>query len=270
MHMIPLAFAAILATHSAIAGNETIPSFERAKSKLNQLYEGHHYTIYSGCLYTENRRVDYAQCHYLPRHHNMRAYRIEWEHVVPAEAFGQAFVAWRAGDPQCVDKRGHHFRGRRCAARVDSQYRHMEGDLYNLYPEIGEINRLRSNYSMAEIPDEGAIRLASLAIKLGHRKFEPRPEVKGDIARTYLYMHAAYPGHGIISHKNINLFLTWDRADPVDQWECLRALRIEKIQGNENPFVMQACLKAKLIVPEQRPLATSKEDIREKILRAME
>lgn len=268
--MLSTTFALILNFHSAIPGNETIPSFERAKSKLNQLYEGHRYTIYSGCLYTDNRRVDYTQCPYQPKHRNVRAYRIEWEHVVPAEAFGQAFVAWRAGDEHCVNGRGHRFRGRRCAARVDAQFRHMEGDLYNLYPEIGEINRLRSNYSMAELPDDGVIHLTALSVKIGQRKFEPRPEVKGDIARTYLYMHAAYPGHGIVSHKNMNLFITWDRADPVDSWECLRALRIEKIQGNENPFVMQACLKAKLILPEQRTLPTPAEDTRAALLRAME
>ena len=34
---------------------------------------------------------------------------------------------------------------------------------------------------------------------------------------------------------------------PVDAWECLRAKRIERIQGNENPFVKEACRKAGLL-----------------------
>jgi deoxyribonuclease-1 len=48
-------------------------------------------------------------------------------------------------------------------------------------------------------------------------KIEPRPEAKGEIARTYMYMERAYPGHGIISNKNEKLFQAWDKADPVDE-----------------------------------------------------
>ena len=69
----------------------------------------------------------------------------------------------------------------------------------------------------------------------------PIPEVRGNIARTYLYMDAAYPGRGVISRKNQKLFDAWNKHDPVDGWECERAKRIEKIQGNVNPFVKQVC-----------------------------
>ena len=34
-------------------------------------------------------------------------------------------------------------------------------------------------------------------------------------SRIYFYMHAAYPGRGIISKKNRRLFAAWDRQDPV-------------------------------------------------------
>ena len=37
---------------------------------------------------------------------------------------------------------------------------------------------------------------------------------------------------------------------PVDAWECLRAKRIERIQGNENPFVKEACRKADPVILE--------------------
>jgi len=30
-------------------------------------------------------------------------------------------------------------------------------------------------------------------------------------------------------------------GDPVDEWECERAKRIEKIQGNRNEVVMRDC-----------------------------
>jgi len=78
-------------------------------------------------------------------------------------------------------------------------------------------------------------------MEIENRKAEPLPEKRGNIARTYFYMDWAYPGHGIISKKNRKLYESWDREDPVDTWECVRCKRIEKIQGNENPFVKEPC-----------------------------
>jgi deoxyribonuclease-1 len=70
----------------------------------------------------------------------------------------------------------------------------MEADMYNLHPEIGEVNELRGDKNMGEVgesPTEGAGRL-SLAMTAD--TFQPRPEVRGDVARAYLYMDAAYAG----------------------------------------------------------------------------
>jgi deoxyribonuclease-1 len=229
----------------AVGGNQSIETFQHAKAQLAQLYAEHRVTLYSGCAFGADKAVDYNRCDYKPRRASERAHRIEWEHVVPAEAFGQAFAAWREGDPRCVDVHGKAYRGRKCASKVSAEYRHMEADMYNLYPEIGELNLRRSNYSMAEIPgDEG--RLQPLQVKIAAGKFEPAPQVKGDIARTYLYMDDAYPGRGIISRKNRPLFEAWNKADPVDAWECRRARRIEAVQGNPNKFVAEACAEAQL------------------------
>jgi deoxyribonuclease-1 len=74
-------------------------------------------------------------------------------------------------------------------------------------------------------------------VEIERRKIEPRPEIRGDIARTYMYMDWAYPGHGIISRSNQKLFAAWAKEDPVDDWERERACRIEAIQGNRNPFI---------------------------------
>jgi deoxyribonuclease I len=82
--------------------------------------------------------------------------------------------------------------------------------------------------------------LVAASFSLGQiagRKTEPRPDIRGDIARTYFYMNAAYPGRGIISRQNAKLFEAWDKEDPVDDWERERAQRIEQIQGNRHPFV---------------------------------
>lgn len=116
----------------------------------------------------------------------------------------------------------------------------MEGDLYNLWPEVGELNGLRSNFSMAEIPgDDGEF--GGCKAKVVDRKFEPMDFAKGTVARTYLYMEQAYPGRGIISEKNRKLFAAWDKQHPVTEWECLRAERIRVKQGNANPILAERC-----------------------------
>jgi deoxyribonuclease-1 len=74
-------------------------------------------------------------------------------------------------------------------------------------------------------------------VEIRERKIEPKPSIRGDIARTYMYMNWAYPGRGIIGRKRAKLFKRWSAQDPVDRWERERVRKIEKIQGNKNPFV---------------------------------
>ena len=224
-------------------GNTTNDSFNKSKKLLEKVIykeQEHRIDIYCGCKYDEKKEVDFTSCGYRPERDNKRAHRIEWEHVVPAEAFGQSFREWREGHPDCVDSKGRSFKGRKCAEKVNHEFRRMQADMYNLYPAVGEINGLRSNYSMAMIPGKN-YRFGECRTKIEDRKIEPRPEVRGEIARTYFYMERAYPGHGIISGKNEKLFQVWDKADPVNEQECERASRIAKIQGNINMVVDQAC-----------------------------
>jgi len=37
------------------------------------------------------------------------------------------------------------------------------------------------------------------------------------------------------------MFEDWNRSDSVDEWECERARRIERIQGNRNEIVLDNC-----------------------------
>lgn len=138
-------------------------------------------------------------------------------------------------------KKGKPYKGRKCASKVNPEFKRMEADLYNLVPAIGEVNANRSNYSMDMIPGEKR-NYGLCDIEIEGRKVEPTEAVRGNIARTYLYMDAMYPGRGIISKKNRKLFETWNKSDPVDQWECERARLIEKVQGNENPYVTRQCI----------------------------
>jgi deoxyribonuclease I len=213
--------------------NSRVNTFREAKKALQAIHADRPYTLYCSCRY-QGKTVDHSSCGYVPRRpHGRRAKKVEWEHVVPAHAFGQAFPEWRQGAPGCKKK------GRKCAQK-NPEYAKMEADLYNLWPEVGELNELRSNFSMAELPDRGAT-FGACTVVIEDRKFEPMDSAKGIVARTYLYMEQAYPGRGIISNKNEKLFEAWDKLYPVTPWECQRAKRIEVVQGNPNPILQAAC-----------------------------
>ena len=226
-------------TTQAIQQNTQITSFSKSKNLLLKLYKDHPVTLYCGCSFS-GKKPDLSSCGYIPKKDWKRANRIEWEHVVPAHAFGQSLPEWRDGNPMCVSKKGKKYKGRRCAEKVNKQYRRMQADMYNLYPAIGEVNDRRSNYTMAIIEGEKR-EFGKCDVEISRKEVEPREEIRGEIARTYLYMDSVYPGRGIISKKNRKLFNTWDRSDPVDQWECERTRRIEMIQDNRNEIVIRRC-----------------------------
>ena len=170
---------------------------------------------------------------------------MEWEHLVPAENFGQAFAEWREGDAQCVDNRGKAFKGRKCAEKVNKDYRYMQADMYNLYPAIGAVNALRQNYNFQMLPGEKPD-FGSCEMKIADRKAEPPIRSRGQIARTYKYMADAYAPRYRMSRQQTQLMDAWDKMYPVDAWECTRARRIKRLQGNENPFVKERCQEVEL------------------------
>ncbi len=64
---------------------------------------------------------------------------------------------------------------------------------------------------------------------------EPKEDVRGDVARAWLYMSDSYSIR--LSQEERAMFLQWHEADPPDEWERTRDERIEELQGNKNPFV---------------------------------
>ena len=239
---------AIVATFGTTAyargeGNTKFQSFSKSKKVLlNKIYQDHRMTFYCDCDFTIKKDVIHSNG-YVPKKKWKRAHRLEWEHIVPAHTFGGSFPEWQDGHPDCVNRKGRSFKGRECAEKIDPEFRRMLSDLYNLVPAVKEINVLRSNYRFGIIPGEKR-EFGDCDMEIEKGKAEPPPHVRGNIARTYFYMNWAYPGYRIMSQEDNELFQAWDEEDPVDDWECQRSGRIEKIQGNENPFVKEACIEA--------------------------
>lgn len=204
-----------------------IRDFDTAKTHLRKLFSRGR-DFYCSCSYdfTKRPHVDPSSCGL--RSKTARAKRIEWEHVVPASFYGRQFSAWKKGDRSC---RGRNQRGRECARKVSPNFRQIEGDMYNLVPAVGELNAVRGDSSFGEIPGEpreyGACDFETLA-----NTTEPKPDIRGNIARIYFYMDARYPDFGIVHASNQSMLQDWAEADPMDAAERERVAKIERIQGN--------------------------------------
>ena len=212
----------------ANAGFPSKVSFQKSKKILEKkIYPDHRTTFYAGCKFDARKHIDWQSCGYSPRKRAKRGKRVEWEHVVPAWEFGHQMQCWQHG-------------GRKNCVKTSEKFREMEGDMHNLRPSIGELNADRSNYRYGMLPGElrryGSV---DFEVDFKARVAEPRPEVRGDIARTYFYMADRYGLH--LSRKQKQLFNAWDKSDPVDQWESERNCRVKAIQGNANPYIGNKC-----------------------------
>lgn len=228
------------------SGNQKIKSFSKAKKFLhNVIFQGSEMkTFYCGCIYDRKLNIDHSTCGYIPGKEKKRAGRVEWEHIVPASVLGGSFKEWKEGSQDCVDRLGRHFKGRKCASKMNNDFQLMHADMYNLVPASGEINAVRSDLSFGEIAGEKK-EFGKCDFETDGNIAEPADRIKGDIARIYQYMDFAYPFAGIINEKNRLLFEKWAALDPADEKECRRGIEIEKLQGNVNPVLKKACSQLK-------------------------
>lgn len=243
-----LMFLSLLSCCSSVAfsaanykGNYSIDSFNKAKKLLERhvVYD-QRTTIYCGVKFDEHKNTILPSGFESPVHPK-RAGKIEWEHVVPAENLGQTFSEWRSGHPDCVDSKGKSFKGRKCAEKVNKEFRYMQSDMYNLYPAVGSVNADRGNKNFEAMAKSVPSKFGVCEMKIMGNKAEPPARARGAVARTYKYMEYAYPRYQMSSAQR-RLMDAWDKQYPVEQWECTRALRIERLQRNENPFVKEACV----------------------------
>ena len=233
-------------------GNLGIRVFDEAKRELGRIYEAahQHVDLYCGCSFLvqpgRGMRVDLAGCGYVAPRDHARAERIEWEHAVPASAFGHTFAEWRDGDPKCVDGRGKRYKGRKCARVASAEFARIEADLHNLFPVVGEVNGLRNDLPMGVLDGRvvhagaaGPFHFGACQSAIEAGVFLPRREVRGDLARAYKYMDLSYPERHLVDDAHRAVFDAWDKEDQPDAWERDRNRRIAARQGNANGFIRE-------------------------------
>jgi len=218
--MISLVVSALLAV--VFSDIQPPATFQAAKKVAWDIHADNPRTFYCGCRYQGNR-VDLASCGYQPRKNRQRASRVEWEHVVPAWVIGHQRQCWKKG-------------GRDYCSANDPVFARAEADLHNLVPSIGEVNGDRSNYPFAMLnarPHQYG--QCEVVVDFQARKVMPREEIRGAIARTYLYMHERY--HLRMSKQDQQLYGAWNRMYPVTEQERRRNQAVACQMGWGNPHV---------------------------------
>jgi deoxyribonuclease-1 len=209
---------------------------EIKRALYDQVFAERRETLYCACPFDADRRPDLAACGYASRRNGQRSRRIEIEHVVPASWIGEGRRCWR--EEICRDGRGRAFKGRKCCLAVDPAFRSAYQDMHNLWPTVGEVNESRRNYRFGEIPGEARLfGRCDFEVDPTTRRAEPRPAIRGDVARISLYMAET---HGVrLNAAQRRLFEAWSRDDPPDEAERRRHDAIERLQGRRNPWLAQ-------------------------------
>ena len=142
------------------------------------------------------------------------------EHVYPA--------SWIAKYNDCTSRKN-------CPT---DHYREASSDLHNLWPALRRYNTSRGNQPFGEISGNTP-RFSGDTCDYERTSgkgavVEPRDNVKGNIARSVLYMIYWYD---LPNHDMLPLMVKWHHEDPPSNEERRRNDEIEILQGNRNPFI---------------------------------
>ncbi len=167
-------------------------------------------------LYGDGGHTLYCNRPFGPR----KGRRINVEHVFP--------MGWVARALGCGSRS-------RCRA-TSPRFNRIEADMHNLYPALARINKARGSRAFGRVPGERrAFGTCDFEIDAQKGWVEPRPAVRGNIARAMLYMQSRY---GLkLFPRQARLLRQWHREDPPDPEERRRNRIIERLQGERNPFI---------------------------------
>jgi len=226
--MIKKIFALVVISACQVVSADAPDSFSKAKKVLQEIYSDNRVTFYCNCEFDEKGVIDPETCGYEPRKHVYNDGKINWEHVVPASVFGRLLPCWEQG-------------GRKNCQKTSSVFRSMEADMHNLVPSIGELNSDRANFKFGEIKGEPRnYGRCDFEVDFKRQIVEPKNNIRGDIARIYLYMNdlaVESIGRGFLTKEQKKMYSKWHKNDPPVGWECEKDGIVMDIQGNGNPYL---------------------------------
>ncbi len=259
-------------------GNHVFKDFQDTKNFLKKThYLGQTKTFYCGCTMTKWNRFtnEDNSCQYKNQNFEKQWQNIEAEHIVPFSAMLKNTKAYQEGEDVCKGKKG-----RACAEKVygflsgdlwivanpsemELNRVHSNYQWTQLIPEekaraetYGSCGFYfqKSNQS-SQVSDRMKKIQEKLKKMRGEEddsddeesdttngpKVEPPDQVKGKIARAYLYVEAVYKIN--VLGNNRKVMEVWAKMPPTKD-QCSLAKKIVEHQQNENEFEINACKKA--------------------------
>ena len=196
-------------------GQRTYQTYDEARRVFwRKLYPSGGTELYCGVTFDGARRNEVAQA-------------LSVEHTFPADAIAES-------EPGCTN--------RTCSA---TRVQRAMADLQNLWPALQRVNSSRSRLRYGIIDGENTRRFTEFCPDFergtgAKAVVEPRDDVKGDIARSLVYMHFVYglPLEDAVTDRG--LLLGWMQADPPYAEEMRRNALIDRLQGTPNPLLQEA------------------------------
>ena len=130
-----------------------------------------------------------------------------------------------------------------------NEWEPMYNDVHNLKPSDASVNQSKG---YKDFDEGGTQHPEATGCYYTSATWEPRDEVKGDIARIIFYMSVRYEGDNdeidleVVNqintypdpeHGKLNTLLEWNLQDPPDEFEMNRNNVIASYQKNRNPFI---------------------------------
>lgn len=125
-------------------------------------------------------------------------------------------------------------------SKRSKNFKYIEADLHNLFPSEIKTNSRRAHLPFGEVTGQPSYRIGLDSMigesSQGEEVMQPRPQVRGDIARALLYMALRWD-LPLNKYQPLEILQKWSNFDPPSQREERRDQEIYHLQGNRNPFV---------------------------------
>ena len=146
----------------------------------------------------------------------------------------------------------HHLRP--CKTNVNSSRGHNP---------FGEVNTNQNHwywleYDLTNPPTQNIDEYSESASNL----FEPREDMKGDIARTIFYFYTMYSDVADDNFFEIqkDILYDWHQIDPITSEEIIRTNKISEYQDYPNPFIIDDSLIQRCYFPQEYLMGDVNQD----------
>lgn len=204
--------------------------YSYAIQQAKSIFEDNPKTLYCDCSYDNKLKVNSYSCR---AELSAKTGRVSFEHLMKVDEFGQYFSCW--DKPRCVNKRGLVVSGYKCCQLVSKTFRKLDGELYNLWPSITYLSKLRSHRELSS-KEEGEKTLGcEFWLDNNFATVTTNAKARGIIARATLFMSDFY--HIPLSPGKRDQLFAWHTLNPPSVWEKEWARKVAEIEGYQNPYI---------------------------------